>query len=183
MDAAEKLQTLWDERAIAHAMLAFGHSLDARDTAAHAACFTDPVNINFTAFTGRDEVRVPAALWAEFGAAILAGAPSHHILGNFEIVIDGDHASARVYMISSLWTGEDRASNRQYGWYDVWFARIGEEWKISRLKHDFQGVEGNAARIENHDPAFAAIAQQVFSPVNMAAAQDWLTQKRAIHAG
>ncbi|MCP3730008.1 nuclear transport factor 2 family protein [Sphingomonas sp. MG17] len=176
MDDTAKLQTLWDERAINQVMLAFGHSLDARDAAAHAACFTDPVNINFKAFTGRDEVRVPASLWAQFGGFILADAPSHHILGNFKIAIDGDRASARVYMISSLWTGADRAGNRQYGWYDVWFERAGDEWQISRLKHEFQGVEGNAAGLENHDPAFAAIAQQVFSPANVTAAQAWLDQ-------
>lgn len=179
MGDAEKLRTLWDERAINHAMLDFGHSLDARDRLAHAACFTDPVNINFKAFTGRDEVRVPAALWAQFGEFILAGGPSHHILGNFKIAIDGDRASARVYMISSLWTGEDSASNRQYGWYDVWFKRVGEAWKISRLKHDFQGVEGNAAGLANHDTAFAAIAQQVFAPANMEAAKMWLHEMRA----
>jgi hypothetical protein len=75
---AQKLQTLWDERAIQHAVLDFAHSLDARDTAAHAACFTDPININFSAFTGRDEVRVPAASWARFGQFILGNAPSHH---------------------------------------------------------------------------------------------------------
>ncbi|HEX4652359.1 MAG TPA: nuclear transport factor 2 family protein [Granulicella sp.] len=174
----EKLQTLWDERLIAHRMLAFGRSLDDRDWAAHATCFTDPVNINFKSFTGREEVRVGAALWARFAEFILSTAPSHHILGNFEIAIDGDHARARVYMISSLWTETEagRTTNRQYGWYDVGFERRDAAWKISRLKHDFQGVEGNAASLETHDPEFAKIAQEVFSPANMAAAKAYLNQ-------
>ena len=68
----------------------------------------------------------------------------------------------------------DRAANRQYGWYDVSLERQGDEWKISRLKHDFQGVEGNAAGLGNHDPAFIQLAQQVFSPANMAAATAYL---------
>jgi hypothetical protein len=176
-DKAE-LQTLWDERSINHTMLKFGQSLDARDWVAHAGCFTDPVNINFKRFTGREEVRVSAALWAQFAKFILSTSPSHHILGNFAIAIDGDRASAKVYMISSLWTETKtgRAANRQYGWYDVRFERQGHEWKISRLKHDFQGVEGNAAGLENHDPAFAQLAQQVFSPANMDAAQAYLNR-------
>jgi hypothetical protein len=173
-----KLQTLWDERSINHTMLKFGHSLDARDWAAHAACFTEPVNINFKRFTGREEVRVGAALWAQFAKFILSTAPSHHILGNFAPAIDGNRASARVYMISSLWTETPtgRGANRQYGWYDVRFERQGVEWKISRLKHDFQGVEGNASGLENHDPAFVQLAQQVFSPANMDAAKAHLNQ-------
>jgi SnoaL-like domain len=173
-----KLQTLWDERSINHTMLKFGHSLDARDWVAHAACFTDPVNINFKRFTGREEVRVGAALWARFAKFILSSAPSHHILGNFAIAIAGDRASAKVYMISSLWTETEtgRMANRQYGWYDVCFERQGDEWKISRLKHDFQGIEGNAAGLENHDPAFVQLAQQVFSPANMEAAKAYLNQ-------
>ena len=182
MNDAEKLQTLWDERSINHTMVNFGHSLDARDWAAHAACFTDPVNINFSSFTGREEVRVGAALWAQFAALLLSTAPSHHILGNFKIAIDGDRAAAKVYMISSLWTETElgRVANRQYGWYDVRFERKGAEWKISRLKHDFQGVEGNAAALENHDPAFGMIAQQVFSPANIAAAKAYLNRIRAV---
>jgi hypothetical protein len=178
MNEAEKFQTLWDERSINHTMLNFGHSLDARDWAAHAACFTDPVNINFKSFTGREEVRVGAALWAQFAQLLLSTAPSHHILGNFKIVFNGGRASAKVYMISSLWTETEtgRAANRQYGWYDVWFERQGDAWKISRLQHDFQGVEGNAAALENHDPVFARIVQQVFSPANTDAAQAYLSQ-------
>jgi hypothetical protein len=173
-----RLQTLWDERLINRTMLKFGHSLDARDWVAHAACFTDPVSINFQHFTGREEVRVGAALWAQFAKCILATAPSHHILGNFAITIDGDRASARVYMISSLWTdtATGRAANRQYGWYDVSFERHGDEWKISRLKHDFQGVDGNAAGLGNHDPAFVQLAQQVFSPANTDAAKAYVNQ-------
>jgi hypothetical protein len=174
----EKLQTLWNERLITRTMLKFGQSLDARDWVAHAACFTDPANINFKSFTGRDEVRVGAALWARFAECILSTAPSHHILGNFEITIDGDRAHARVYMISSLWTETEsgRAANRQYGWYDVGFERRGDAWKISRLKHDFQGVDGNAAALENHDPEFAKIAQEVFSPANVDAAKAYLNE-------
>jgi len=44
------------------------------------------------------------------------------------------------------------------------------------LKHDVKGVDGNAATLENHDPEFTAIAQEVFSPANTGAAKAYLNQ-------
>jgi hypothetical protein len=176
MGDAEKLQTLWDERLITQTMLKFGHSLDTADWAAHASCFTDPVNIDFSKFTGAGEIRLSVALWARFASVILANGPCHHMLGNFKIAINGDRAHANVDMISSLWTAAEQGTttNRQYGWYDVWFVRQGDEWKISRLRHDFRGVDGNGAALENHDPEFLKLAQEVFSKANMDAAKAYL---------
>jgi hypothetical protein len=178
MSDDEKLEILWNERLITHTMLKFGRSLDAEDWAEHASCFTDPVNINFKKFTGFDEVRVGSVLWTRFAELILSSAPRHHMLSNFKITIDGDRAFAVVNMISSLWTTTEqgRTANRQYGWYDVWFARQADEWTISRLKHDVQGVEGNAATLQNHDPEFTKIAKEVFSPSHMDAAKAYLIE-------
>jgi hypothetical protein len=171
----QKLQTLWDERAITHTMLGFARSLDVQDWAAHAACFTDPVNIDFKKFTGFDEVRLSPTLWANFAEVILAGAPRHHLLGTFRIDVNGDGAFASVDMISSLWTESESgtSANRQYGWFDVWFTRQDDEWRIARIKHDFQGVDGSAAKLAPN-PKIAELSQQVFSVENMAAAREYL---------
>lgn len=179
MSDDEKLQVLWDERLITRRLLKFGHSLDTKDWAAHTDCFTDPVNIDFSRFTQFAEVRVSAELWSRFAAFILSNAPRHHMLSAPDIAIDGDDAHVIVQMISSLWTETEQgfAPNRQYGWYDVWLERQGEEWKISRLKHDFRGVDGKAAALVNTDPAFAKLVQDVFSPANIAAAQTYLNKQ------
>lgn len=182
MDDDKKLDILWDERLIMKTMVKFARTLDAKDQAAHASCFTDPVNINFKAFTGLDEVRVSAALWAQFGSVLLSDAPSHHMLGNFDIAVDGDRAGAMVYMISSLWTGTPDlglVTNRQYGWYAVSFERQGDEWKISRLELGFEGVEGSGGELHNDDPQFAKMASEVFSSANMEAAKAYLGSVRA----
>ena len=176
MSDAGRLQTLWDERLITHTMLTFGHSLDVGDWDQHASCFTDPVNMDFSKFTGFPEVRVPAASWARFARLILHGAPCHHLLSPFKVLIEGDRAYATVDMISSLWTETPtgRAPNRQYGWFNVEFERRGDEWKIARLKHDFQGAEGNASAIEIADPEFPKVAGEIFSPANAEAAKAYL---------
>jgi SnoaL-like domain len=178
VDNESKLQTLWDERSITSTMLRFGHSLDVEDWEAHASCFTDPVNIDFRKFTGLDEIRLSPVLWAQFAAFILGSAPRHHLLGSFEISIEGDRAWATVDMISSLWseTPSGLAANRQYGWFTVAFARQGDEWKISRIKHDYQGVDGNAAKLDIQSAEFVRLSQEVFSPPNMAAARAYLAE-------
>ncbi len=174
----EKLQTLWDKRAITRTMLRFGHSLDIGDWTAHSSCFTDPVNIDFSKFTGLGEVRLGPVLWTRFAKVLLSTAPRHHLLGSFAITIDGDQAWATVDMISSLWTPAESglSANRQYGWFDVSFARQGDEWRISRMKHDFQGVDGGGAAPQTHDPEFAQLSSEVFSPAHLAAARDYLEE-------
>ena len=175
---AKKLRLLWDERLITQAMLNFGHTLDVGDWAKHATCFTDPVNIDFSRFTQTSEIRVAADLWAQFAQVILNTAPCHHMLGNFKITIDGDHAHVNVDMIASLWTTREHSlmANRQYGWYEAWLVRQGDAWKINRLKHDFRGVEGNGAAPEDHDLQFPQLAREVFSQENMDAAQVYLNK-------
>ena len=175
MSDDEKLQILLHERSIVNVMLKSGHSMDTKDWPGYASCFTDPVNINWKRFTGFDEVRVSASLFAKFVEVILSNSPCHHLMSNFKIIIHGDRAHASVDMIASLWTLKETGivANRQYGWYDVWLVQEGEEWKISRMIHDFRGAEGEAAALE---PEFAEIAQQVFSPANADAARVYLHQ-------
>ena len=78
---------------------------------------TDPVNIDFSKFTGRDEIQVSGALLASSAELILAGAPRHHLLGAFGVDVHGDEAFATVDMISSLWSQSDSglSATRQYG--------------------------------------------------------------------
>lgn len=178
MNDANKLQMLWDERLITATMLRFGHTLDLGDWDGHASCFTAPVNIDFKKFTGHDEIRLSPVLWAKFAAFIIGSAPRHHLLGTFETTIEGDRAWATVDMISSLWsqTPTGLSSNRQYGWFTVEFARQGDEWKISRIKHDFQGADGNAAKLDIQNPEFVALSQEVFSAANKEAARAYLAE-------
>jgi hypothetical protein len=53
---------------------------------------------------------------------------------------------------------------------------VGDAWKIARLRHDFRGVEGNGAALENRNPTFVKVAQEVFSPANIDAAKAYLDQ-------
>lgn len=185
MNDQDKLEVLWQERQITKTMLRFGRALDTGDWAGYAACFTGRVNIDFKRLTGFDEVRLDAVLWARFADLILSPLRRHHTLSNFNVNLEGDRAFALVYMTARHWKATDVGTNMntQYGWYDVWLERDGEDWKISRLKHDYQWVEGNGALLENDDPEFKATVQRVFSSENMKAAVDYLRTVSDIRKG
>jgi len=172
-----KLHILWEERAITQVMLRFGRALDTGDWAAYRSCFTDTLNIDFKRLTGSEEVRVDADDWTRFAEHILSPVRRHHVYSNFRIELDGETAYALVYMTARHWKATDLGASdyTQYGWYDAWFERHSGEWKIARIKHDFQWVEGNNAMFDMAEPKLVAAMAKVFHPENVAAAQRALT--------
>ena len=161
---AEKLALIWDERAIERVMLRFGRALDTGDWPAYRSCFTDEVNIDFKRLTNHCEVRVNADDWTVFASQVLGPVRRHHVYSNFNISIAGDTAFAIVYMTARHWRATDLGTSdyTQYGWYDAWFERHADGWKIARLKHDFQWVEGNNALFDMTEPGLATTMQKIF---------------------
>ena len=166
IDNAAMLAILWDERAITGTMLRFGRSLDLGDWTACRRCLADELEVDFERLTGLAPVRAPAEALTHFGACILSPMRRHHVYSNFSIRLDGDEAAATVYMTARHWKATDLGSSvyNQYGWYEVGFARSGEGWRITRLKHDFQWVEGNNALFEMNDPNVVAAVTRLFKP-------------------
>lgn len=178
MTDAEKLSLLWDERGITRTMLNFGRALDTGDWPLYRSTFTDTILVDFKRLTGSDEIQVSADAWTEFAELILSPVRRHHTYSNFRIDVDGDRAFAVVYMTARHWKASDMGLSEynQYGWYDVHFVRVGEDWKIARIKHDFQWIGGNNALFDMSEPKLAACMAQVYSEANMQAARVALAQ-------
>lgn len=169
MTDQEKLLELWEEKQVMKVMLRFGRALDTGDWVAYRSCFTNPVDIDFKRLTGQSEVRVDADLWTKFAEQILTPVRRHHVYTNWDITVNGDRAEALVYMTARHWKSTDigNSSNTQYGWYNVTFQRHGGEWLMSRVKHDFQWVEGNGALLDVNEPELASTMQKVFHADNL----------------
>lgn len=172
MTDAEKLARLWDERLITKTMLNFGRALDIGDWPLYRSTFTDRILVDFKRLTGSDEIEVSADDWTVFAEHILTPVRRHHTYSNFHIDVDGDRAFAIVYMTARHWKATDLGVSEydQYGWYDVHFAREGDDWKITRIKHDFQWVSGNNALFDMSEPKLAASMRRVFCDDNRRAA-------------
>jgi len=165
---ADRLATLWEERAITKVIIRFGRSLDTGDRATYLSCFPDEVNLNFARLTGHAEVRIGAELLKTWADLFLSPTRRHHSYSNFDITLAGDRAHAKVYFTARHWKATDYgdSSNTQYGWYDFWLSKVGEEWKIHRFKHDFQWVEGNGGLFDLAEPDLVAVMAQVFTDEN-----------------
>lgn len=172
MTDADRLAIIWDERAITRTMLDFGRALDTGDWPLYRSTFTDTLLVDFQRLTGSPEIHVSADDWTEFAELILSPVRRHHVYSNIAIALDGDRATALVYMTARHWKATDLGASEynQYGWYDVEFVRHGARWLIRRIKHDFQWVSGNNALFDFAEPRLAASMAKVFCEANVSAA-------------
>jgi len=165
MDDAKKLWVLWNEREINRLMLQFGRSLDTQDWPRYEACFLSEFDLDFRDLTGAAPTRVLASLWVEFARVVLKPLKAHHQYSNHAITFHGDsEASSVQYHVSHHFkpTARGASTNYQYGWYENEFRRTADGWRISRLCHKFQWVDGNDSLLAITDPEAVAIAARVF---------------------
>lgn len=168
IDQAKMLETLWARSQIEAVMLRFGRALDLGDWPAYRICFANRFRVNFERMTGQPEVWVDADLWTRFADIILTPVRRHHQYSNLTVSLDGDGATAVIYMLARHWKATDTGTseNAQVGWYENTFSRIDGEWKITRLLHTYQWISGNGALFDYNDPQLIACMAKVFAPEN-----------------
>lgn len=125
-DAAAQLRWLIDRAQIEDLFSAFARAIDEKNQPAYADCFAEDgaVTLPHGRFVGRDAIRAMRGPPQHWG--------THHIQGNRHITIDGDAATARVYVIAShtFQKAVLHENARAGGWYDATLARTAEGWRI-----------------------------------------------------
>ena len=185
MNDTDRLDVLWEERAVRSVILTFGRCLDLGDWAGWQSCFTEEVNVDFKRLTGFDEFRASAKVWTDFVAAGLTPMRRHHTYTNFDITVDSDRAQAVVYMTARHWASTDLgvSHNTQYGWYDFYLERIDSRWLVAKYKHDFQWIDGNAGILDVHAPELAERSAAVFNEAHFDAARAHVFGPNWVHEG
>jgi hypothetical protein len=168
LTTAQMVERLWARSQIEAVMLRFGRALDTGDWAAYRTCFADRFRVNFERLTGQPEVYVDADLWTRFAEVILSPVRRHHQYSNLTVSVQGDRADAVIYMVARHWKATDAgaAEYTQVGWYENSFGYLEGEWKITRLLHTYQWIEGNGALFDFTDPVLVEVMAQVFAPQN-----------------
>ncbi|WP_421838819.1 nuclear transport factor 2 family protein [Novosphingobium sp.] len=169
----EKLETLWQEREVTKVILRFGRALDTGDWVSYRSCLPDRVLIDFERLTGRAPALVDADLLTRWAEAFQTPLRRHHTYSNFNIEIEQGHAEALVYMTARHWRPTDAgaAHNTQYGWYNFGLAWQDGRWLLTKIKHDFQWVDGNQGVVIGETHEAFTLVDEVFSPENQAAAR------------
>src|ERR1700756_5278068 len=159
---AQMIETLWTRAEIERVMLDFGRALDAGDWKLYRSCFADRFRVNFERLTGQPEVWVDADLWTRFAQVILSPVRRHHQYSNLTVTVDGDRADAVIYMVARHWKSTDAGcpGYTQIGWYENTFGRVDGNWKITRLLHTYQWIEGNGALFDFNDPELVSVMAQ-----------------------
>ena len=127
---------LADRQAIVDVIDRYATSLDAKDYERFRTCFTDDAVVHYGEALTPDE----AAVYAE--GVLSRYAHTQHLLGNYEVTLDGDRASARTYVQArhvsaegTIWvmggTYIDRFERRSGGWKIVERALEGK-WSEER---------------------------------------------------
>ena len=119
-------EQLADRQAVVAVIDRYATSLDAKDYARFRTCFSDDAVVHYGEALGPDE----AAAYAE---GVLSGYDhTQHLLGNYDITLDGDRASARTYVQASHVSAEGTIWVLG-GTYIDRFERREGEWKIVEL--------------------------------------------------
>jgi SnoaL-like domain len=93
--------------------------------------FTPDAYIDYRAMGGVDGRYPEVKAWL---AEVLPNFPAYaHLLGNFDVQVDGDAASSRTLCFNPMVLGGDEQQVLFCGlWYDDEFVRTPEGWRMSR---------------------------------------------------
>lgn len=130
----KRLQKLEDENAIRGLLVDYGHRLDTHDLTGYSDLFA--ANGEWIGGFGRatGPTAILALMQKSMGTA--AGDPKDvhgfHVLTNFSVQVDGDHATAWSRLVYFSRTPEKKPTPALGGHYDDTFVRENGHWKFLR---------------------------------------------------
>ena len=139
---AASLQTLLDERAIVGVALRYCRALDTKDWEALRDVFVPDA----TGDLGGGATRIGAdEIIARISKALSLLDESQHLVGNHEVVVDGDTATHRCYL-QAQHVRKDAVDGPNYivaGRYEDEFVRTEAGWRIKYRRLVVMWTEGN----------------------------------------
>ena len=140
------LQQLKDKADIQETILKYATGIDTRDWALYRSIFADEVYLDFSSYSGQPASTMTGDQWAEAVQAMLPGFDAtQHVLTNFVIDLDGDEATAAVYMKAEHFIANSSGDNSHTlgGFYVHKMKRHGEDWKIHATTLNVTWSRGN----------------------------------------
>src|SRR5215470_11769043 len=126
------LQEISDRLEIQQLLIDYSTAIDKRQFDDLDRVFTPDAYIDYRAMGGIDGRFPDVKAWL---AQVLPNFPAYaHMLGNFDVRIDGDTASSRTICFNPMVPGGDQKQVLFCGlWYDDEFVRTPDGWRIRRL--------------------------------------------------
>lgn len=132
------LQRLLDERAIEQLYIGYCEIVDTKRFDELHEVFTEDATGDYTQALGPgvvspDRASLIASMHANLGPQSNCG-PTHHNVGNFRIIVDGETATAKVHYYAEH-LGQGDYPGEQYsmwGQYDDELVRTRDGWRVSK---------------------------------------------------
>jgi hypothetical protein len=125
------LEEISDRLEIQQLLVDYSTAIDQRKFDDLDNVFTEDAYIDYRAMGGIDGRFPEVKAWL---AQVLPNFPAYaHMLGNFDVRIDGDAASSRTICFNPMVLGGDQNQILYCGlWYEDEFARTSEGWRMTR---------------------------------------------------
>jgi len=128
-----KFRRVDDQQAIEHLLIEYGRTLDARDFAAYAALFANDGVWKGAQGSYKGPKEIQAAMEKMFtdAAADIPKGRNFHVMSNFQIEVQGDHAKASSRFIFYKMDGNTPQA-AVAGRYEDELVRVGGVWKFQQ---------------------------------------------------
>ncbi|KRD18188.1 hypothetical protein ASE48_24785 [Mycobacterium sp. Root265] len=125
------IEEISDRLEIQQLLVDYSTAIDARRFDDLDRVFTADAYIDYRAMGGVDGRYPEVKAWL---AQVLPNFPAYaHMLGNFDVKIDGDTATSRTLCFNPMVLGGDEQQVLFCGlWYDDEFVRTGEGWRMTK---------------------------------------------------
>jgi len=140
------LRDLLDREAISDTLIRYATAVDGRDWLLFRSCFTDPVEIDLSSWTGSPAGDVPTDDWVAGVRAGLSGFDvTHHMSSNHRIALTGDHATATSYVQARHGLRNPQADEiyTLAGYYEYRLQREPDGWRIRACRLTVTWSEGD----------------------------------------
>lgn len=124
------LEEISDRLEIQQLLVDYSTAIDTRQFDDLDHVFTEDAYIDYTAMGGIDGQFPDVKKWL---ADVLPNFPAYsHLIGNFDVKIDGDKASSRVICFNPMKLSDDGQILFCGLWYDDEFVRTDAGWRMTR---------------------------------------------------
>ncbi len=141
------LQEIKARQDITELIVSYGHSFDMKDWKLHRSLFTDEIEMDFSASIGGSGLTTfEADTWVSLVKPFFHNLnATQHIGMPLTIKIEGDTAYARSMLHAQHFLPNSKGDNvqRMIGYYDNYFIRTSDGWKINKMIQYIDWNEGN----------------------------------------
>jgi hypothetical protein len=139
-------QTLKDKADIQETILKYATGIDTRNWALYRSIFADELFMDFSSYSGQPGSAMTGDEWAATVQQMLPGFDAtQHVFTNFVVDVNGDEATATVYMKAEHFIANKLGDNSHTlgGFYVHKMQRHGADWKIHATTLNVTWSRGN----------------------------------------